>query len=107
MKGLRGPALMTICRLMASHGTVATFRTCSDAYRFVASQDETTQRHIFDEARSVLANASIETCTVSWVAKHKKDEEEAEIRSIRRRIDDLNSSVRSYGICITYLRGWY
>jgi hypothetical protein len=67
-----------------------------EAYKFIASQDELTQRRIYDDFQGLLANPTSETCKAKWMLKRRLDDEDAKIRDVRARLDDIESNLRRH-----------
>lgn len=97
LEGLKRDGLIAIVRSLAPRQSGVALRSCKDAYNFIAAQDVTTQRLILKEVQAVLATPNVETCTVRWMSKHSREEEQVEVRNIRQKIDGIIAGFRSHG----------
>jgi hypothetical protein len=84
-------ALTDVCRSVPSY-TSSNSRTRKDVYKFIAHQDENTQRYFLGEFQRLLANPTSETCRANWLLKRKMEDEESEIRNVRARLQNVGNT---------------
>jgi hypothetical protein len=95
-KNLNLKALNQLICMLPSY-TASKGRTRKDACRFIALQDESTQRRISNEIQNLLSNPTSDTCKMNWMLKRRHEDEEAEIRQVKSRLDDINNNLRRHG----------
>ena len=97
LKDIQVIALSGICRSLGSL-PVSALRSHKQVYEWIASQDPITQGLVFNECQSVLASPNPQTCKAGWRVKREREEEMAEIRNIRARLEIMNARFCSDGI---------
>jgi len=93
LRHLQVPAVICVCRSYHASG----LQTQHHAYEFIAAQEPITQGLIFNDCQVLLASPDAQTCKASWRSKHKRDEEQTEIRNIQTRLEDINAGLSFNG----------
>jgi hypothetical protein len=89
-------ALTDVCRSVSSY-TSSNGRTRKEVYKFIALQDESTQKYLFEKFGHLVANPTSQTCRASWLLKRKMEDEEAGVRKVRAKLQNMSEKLEIQG----------
>jgi hypothetical protein len=89
-------AVIKVLQMIQTY-TSSNGRTRNEAYKFIASRDESTQRDIYEGFRRLLVNPTLESCKSVWLKKRKLEDQEIETRDVKARLDDIKANLRRHG----------
>ena len=99
LQHLKNTALKQVCKLSLSHQLAGpSGQTRENFYEWIASQDASTQGFLFNEFQKLLAFPDSWCCKQSWLKKRKLEEEDANTRNVRMRLDNLTNSLFPQGM---------
>ena len=74
-----------------------TGRSRKDIYQLLASQEPSIQDEAYINIQQLLANPTKNACKSTWIVKRRQEDEQAELRNVRARLETINNSLNMHG----------
>ena len=103
LKFINVVTLTDICKTVPSFYRTSSGRKRKDLYDWIACQDVAIQKEIYERLQQILANPTKETCKLTWMRKRRQEDEQANLRNVRARLDAINCNLTTEGMNNFYI----
>ena len=91
MQHLNVPTIKRLCEALPTFGSTRGWSR-KGLYDFIADQDSSNQKLVYDKALGLLAEAG-KACKRGWVRKRRAEDEEANLRVVKAKVDQLKEKL--------------